>query len=74
MCVWGLCASQTARHLPLMQGIGLKREVFRLSGGGLCLTRLKSDKITVWGRLGVSGWGRVGGGGALDLVCGVWIY
>lgn len=32
---------------PPAQGTAVKREVFRLSGGGLCLTRLKSNEITL---------------------------
>lgn len=48
-CVCGLCAWQTVRHLSLVQCIGLKRELFRLSVGGFCLTQVKSDETTVRG-------------------------
>ena len=39
---------------PPAQGIGVKREVFRLSGGEHCLTPIRSNEIAAWVRLCMS--------------------
>lgn len=57
VCSVSACVCVTDSVAPPARGIGVKREVFRLSGGKRCLTPIRSNEITVHVRVCVCGGG-----------------